>query len=78
MSKTKGHWPKGKRRNSPRGWPTLLQQFREILRDRIACREAARRIGVHESTIRHWRDERQWPSEENCASIRALIRMVRK
>lgn len=76
-TKPKGHWPKGKRRNEARGWTMLRERLKLALKDRLGVREAARRIGVHERTIRKWRDAISYPDDENLAAIRSLLRQLR-
>ena len=71
-TKTKGHWPKGKRRNNPRGWSLLLERLRKYVNQRETKAATARSIGVDQHTLNRWLS-----GEEHAAQIRELLAGVK-
>jgi hypothetical protein len=67
VKKTKGHWPKGKRRHSPRGWPILKDRLALYVRERATLRATAADVGVHERTLRRWLSGEDFPAEESAS-----------
>jgi LmbE family N-acetylglucosaminyl deacetylase len=70
----KGHWPKGKRRNHPRGWITLVKRLDHYIQERASAKAAARAIGVSDRTIHRWLAGEDVGTEESAAQIRELLR----
>lgn len=53
--KTKGHWPKGKRRHpEPTSWGEIRSNL-TLIGKRRKTRALARKMGVHPDTIFRWR-----------------------
>ncbi len=73
----KGHWPAGRRRNNPRGWPLLLARLKKYVAQRASCNETARAIGVSDRTLRRWLSGEDLPGEESAAQIRELLAGVK-
>ena len=66
MNRTKGHWPKGRRRNPEHGLPPLVAALRRILRHTIprliSRRAIAREIDVSPRTLARWLAGEDYPS----------------
>lgn len=76
-STKKGHWPAGKRRNNPRGWPLLLGRLKKYCEQRDSVKGAARAIGVCDRTLRRWLTGEDVPGEESAAQVRHLLAGVK-
>lgn len=65
MSKTKGHWPKGKRRNpEPPDWSRIVEAL-DMAASRRQSQLIADKIGVRRETIMRWRRGVDFP-EKHC------------
>ena len=70
----KGHWPKGKRRNTPP--KTTMATLNRIIRRLGSQRKAAAAIGVDWSTVGRWVRGTDNPSPTNAARILAAWRTL--
>ena len=55
--KRKGHWPRGRRRNTV----DAVRFFRAVV-DEFGAREIGRRCGVADRTVRRWAAGEDWPT----------------
>lgn len=77
--KTKGHWPKGVRRNADAGgWSktrlalqALLDRYHE--RERVSARQLASDLQVSDRTVRRWIAGEDRPDPEYQELIRAWV-----
>lgn len=79
--KTKGHWPRGRRRHAAvrvRGYPTmqsLLSAARAECRSRYGAQaELCRSLRVCHKTVQVWLAGRKWPSQRRANRIAAWLR----
>jgi len=78
---TKGHWPKGKRRNDPGVTP---RELRKILQMFLRCkishgygyRELAEELGRESRTLRRWISGEDWPDKRDVLKLRRFILRV--
>lgn len=79
-TKTKGHWPAGKRRNPDSGhWMRVRARLDQLLRDHwrhgvITANRLAADIGVDPRTINRWLNGEDRPSEESQAALALWLR----
>jgi DNA-binding transcriptional regulator YiaG len=75
---TKGHWPKGKRRNSSIYAPQTVRLIRSSYRQGLSLKQIARHLGVSDRTVRRWRDGIDCPSDERYRPIKSLVARWRR
>jgi hypothetical protein len=73
----RGHWPKGKKRNNPRGWTMLLERLKKYVAQRSTLRGTAAAIGVDPRTLGRWLKGEDVPGDEAAAQIRELLAGVK-
>jgi hypothetical protein len=81
--KTKGHWPKGKRRNADSGdWSRTLLLLRRLIeqhgRHGISYGALAVALAVHEKSVRRWRDGVNRPPVELQEAVAQWVADKRK
>lgn len=65
----RGHWPRGKRRNSPPAdWPAVRARLQGMSR-----RGLARLVGVSDRTVRRWLDGTCQPPAEAVRKLRTIV-----
>lgn len=82
-TKTKGHWPKGKRRVATEHdqWLPLLRTLRRKLRDPEkgrSRRALAGALGVDTKTVRRWLAGEDWPHPRRLKPIQRWIESLRR
>lgn len=68
-TKTKGHWPKGKRRNEDTGWSRTRLGLTKLFDDYLVHGQISRcvlagAIGVNEKSVRRWLSGEDRPAPE--------------
>lgn len=63
--KTKGHWPRGKRRNpEPPDWPRILAAL-EVAAERGQQSLIARKLEIDRATVFRWRHRGDYPERRH-------------
>lgn len=80
---TKGHWPKGRRRNADNGdWSVVLLGVKGLLdeyevRGKISIRALAKAVGVDPKAVMNWLGGIDRPDEEMQITVRAWLKQMR-
>jgi hypothetical protein len=76
MSKTKGHWPRNRRRHpTPPYWRKVISRINQIVLQRRG-RELAHGAGVHRDTIRRWQQSIDLPSPERFDRLVGALKKI--